>query len=168
MTLYHEWVHFYQYHATTYGYLHRMLSNAQLLLANGFLRVAREERGRRRERLPLTVGSTALEGASTENPNAFNRRALAMIQQKRDAISGFGPFPTLSSMAEWRLLGLVLDEMFGIPRFSFPSRPCPRPPSSATNGSTTSWRPTPTSFPRPGCPWPSSGAVATPGSRGPR
>jgi hypothetical protein len=130
VTLYHEWVHFYQHHATTYGYLHRMLSNAQLLLGNGFLRVAREERGRRRQRLPLTVGSTALDldGVSPENPNAFNRRALAMIQQTRDGISGFGPFPTLSSMAEWRLLGLVLDEMFGIPPVFLSEPAMPSPP----------------------------------------
>lgn len=113
LAAYHEWVHHYQFHATTYGYLYRLISNSQLLLVNGTLRVAQADR--RRLRLPLATRTVPLS-ASGGNPVDVNLSLISMLQAQRDGILGYGPHVAMSDLGEWRLACAVLDQMFGGPQ----------------------------------------------------
>lgn len=113
LAAYHEWAHHYQYHATTYGYLYRMVSNAQLLLANGVLRVARQERGRRRVSLPLTARNEPLTAA--DNPIDLNLRLITMLQTQRDGILGYGQHVSMDDMQEWIFACKAMGQLFGGP-----------------------------------------------------
>ena len=113
MAAYHEWIHHYQYHATSYGYLARHVSNAQLLLVNGVLRLTRETG--HRVPLPLAQRMTPLT-ESLDHPVDVNLRLITMLHELRDGILGFGPHIDMSAMQEWLIACRVLGDQFGGPR----------------------------------------------------
>jgi hypothetical protein len=115
LAAYHEWAHHYQFHATTYGYLYRLISNTQLLLVNGALRVAEQERGQRRLSLPLATSTSPLS-ASASHPNETNLRLITLLQTQRDGVLGFGQHVDMKDMNEWLIAGRVMGEMFGGPQ----------------------------------------------------
>jgi hypothetical protein len=114
LALYHEWVHHYQYHATTFGYLYRIVANTQLLLANGILRIAAEERGSRPVRLPLASRSEPI-AASAGHPNDISQRLVTLLQAQRVGILGHGPHVEYADFDEYRLASVAFRENFGGP-----------------------------------------------------
>ena len=90
-----------------------MVSNAQLLLANGVLRVARQERGRRRVSLPLTARNEPLTAA--DNPIDLNLRLITMLQTQRDGILGYGQHVSMDDMQEWIFACKAMGQLFGGP-----------------------------------------------------
>ena len=114
LAAYHEWVHHYQFYATTYGYLYRLVSNSQLLLVNGILRVSKEDGGRRLK-LPLATHSVPLS-ASSGHPHDLNLLLVTMLQAQRDGILGFGPHISLNDLTEWQVACSIMDRMFGGPK----------------------------------------------------
>lgn len=114
LAMYHEWVHHYQYHATTYGYLYRIVANTQLLLANGILRVAAQERASRRLRLPLANRTEPITD-STDHPNDMNQRLVTLLQAQRDGILGYGPHVDMADLDEYVLACRAFRENFGGP-----------------------------------------------------
>lgn len=114
LAMYHEWVHHYQYHATSYGYLYRIVANTQVLIANGILRIVAEEGGSRPLRLPLASRTEPI-AASTGHPNDMNQRLVTLLQAQRDGILGYGPHVDPADFGEYRLACQAFRENFGGP-----------------------------------------------------
>ena len=112
LAIYHEWIYHFQFHATTFGYLYRIVANTQLLLANGILR--RAKRDRKRVRLPLASRSTPIM-QSLDDPMDFDLRAVTLLQRSREGVLGFQPHATRSDIDEFRIAASAFMHLFGGP-----------------------------------------------------
>jgi hypothetical protein len=130
LTAIHEWVHFYQFATTTYGFLYQSLTFAQAYMVNGFLTLYQPQK--ERCRLPLIkMGETlSIEG---ESKWSVHLRAVYLLEDLRKAVFGYAPFSEFSSpkFAEWLVIGKVLNQICGTPNIYITQVPKGVPASGA-------------------------------------
>jgi hypothetical protein len=117
--LYHEMVHFYQFHATSWGLLHQLLGRAEFHLLSGFLRAYADEE--EDVGLPLlTYGASRPLTAFDQSDPRVLLRFTYLLDTLRRHIFGYEQAPTSPFVGEkedeyLRLLE-ILYEVFGTPK----------------------------------------------------
>jgi hypothetical protein len=126
----HEWVHFYQFATTTYGFLYQALTFAQAYMVNGFLTLYQPRK--KRCHLPLIKAGEAL--SIKKKPKwSVHLRAAYLLEDLRKAVYGYAPFPESFSpkLDEWQLIGEVLNQVCGTPKIYITQVPDGVPASGA-------------------------------------
>ncbi len=126
----HEWVHFYQFATTTYGFLYQALTFAQAYMVNGFLTLYQPRK--KSCRLPLIETGEVL--SIEETPKwSVHLRAVYLLEDLRKAVYGYAPFPESfgPKLGEWRVIGESLNEICGTPKIYITQVPEGVPASGA-------------------------------------